>query len=230
MKDYKNVYELLADIQQNLKAPKNQYNNFGKYSYRSCEDILEAVKEHLHGGCLKIEDEVKIIGEGEHTRFYVVATAMLIYKDSSTASTAYAREPISKKGMDEAQVTGATSSYARKYALNGLLLIDDTKDADNENASNVDNQSNRVSPKPNYPKPTPQTRKQENAFSDQEIATAKNIVKELKHFYDSKDMLSAYETTKGLELNIKKAMAKVANKELLAWIGNIHKNPPQIEA
>jgi len=122
----------LNKIQQELKAPKNQYNNFGKYTYRSCEDILEAVKPLLEGIVLTINDELVNIGN----RYYVKATAKFDDGQNCIENTAYAREPESKKGMDESQITGTASSYARKYALNGLFLIDDSKDADsNEHAS-----------------------------------------------------------------------------------------------
>lgn len=119
----------LIMIQQGLKAPKEQYNSFGKYHYRSCEDILEAVKPLLaEQACtLIIQDEIVLIGE----RYYVKATASLSNSSGDNkTSIAYAREPIDKKGMDESQITGMASSYARKYALNGLFCIDDTKDAD----------------------------------------------------------------------------------------------------
>lgn len=120
----------LVEIQNKLKAPKNQRNNFGKYNYRSCEDILEAVKPLAHeNGCVVLlSDEVKTIGE----RVYVVSTAILKSENVEISSTAYAREPLSQKGMNEAQITGSASSYARKYALNGLFAIDDTKDADTQ--------------------------------------------------------------------------------------------------
>lgn len=115
-------------IQSKLKAPKGQYNSFGKYNYRSCEDILEGVKPLLseQGLILTIEDSIEMIGD----RYYVKATATLSDGTNSISTSAYARESLDKKGMDASQVTGATSSYARKYALNGLLAIDDTKDAD----------------------------------------------------------------------------------------------------
>ena len=118
----------VGDIQHKLKAPKGQYNSFGKYNYRSCEDILEGVKPLLkeHDLALLIDDEIVQIGE----RYYVKATAKITDGRESVSATAYAREPDTKKGMDESQITGATSSYARKYALNALLCIDDTKDAD----------------------------------------------------------------------------------------------------
>lgn len=115
-------------VQSELKAPKGQYNSFGKYNYRSCEDILEGVKPLLnkYGLYLTIDDAVELIGD----RYYIKATATLFDGDNHISTSAYARESLDKKGMDSSQVTGATSSYARKYALNGLLAIDDTKDAD----------------------------------------------------------------------------------------------------
>ena len=118
----------IVAIQSMLKAPKGQYNSFGKYNYRSCEDILEGVKPLLSEQelILTIEDSIEMIGD----RYYVKATATLSDGTNSISTSAYARESLDKKGMDASQVTGATSSYARKYALNGLLAIDDTKDAD----------------------------------------------------------------------------------------------------
>ena len=119
----------LISIQQELKAPKGQYNSFGKYHYRSCEDILEAVKPLLgkHNCILNISDQIEMVGD----RFYVKATATIINSEGkSVTTTAFAREQESKAGMDTSQLTGSTSSYARKYALNGLFCIDDTKDAD----------------------------------------------------------------------------------------------------
>lgn len=124
------MVEILNKIQCELKAPKTQVNKFGGYHYRSCEDILEAVKPLLekYEAVLNISDEIVLIG----TRYYIKATATLRVKDASISTNAYARECESKKGMDEAQLTGATSSYARKYALNGLFAIDDEKDADTQ--------------------------------------------------------------------------------------------------
>lgn len=122
----------LAQIQSELKAPKGQRNTFGKYNYRSCEDILEAVKPLLteRGLVILITDDIVQIGE----RYYVRATATIYDSEGSYISnSALAREENVKKGMDASQITGATSSYARKYALNGLLAIDDTKDADATN-------------------------------------------------------------------------------------------------
>lgn len=127
-----NVYEKLLAVQAELKAPKGQYNSFGKYKYRSCEDILEAVKPLLakNGATLRIADEIILIGE----RFYIKATATFadIETGEAVTNTAFAREDETKKGMDGSQITGTASSYARKYCLNGLFLIDDTRDADTD--------------------------------------------------------------------------------------------------
>lgn len=128
----KKFRERVIDAQLELKAPKSQYNSYGKYSYRNAEDILEAVKpiNAKHGLLLTLDDHIEQVG----SRYYIKALATLsdIASDESLQVTAYAREPESRKGMDDAQVSGATSSYARKYALNGLYLIDDTKDSDTD--------------------------------------------------------------------------------------------------
>ena len=123
--------EKLRKIQQELKAPKGQYNSFGKYKYRSCEDIIEAVKPicHKYQTLITLSDEMVLLGD----RYYIKATATLYdteTKETIAQTVAYAREEAEKKGMDGSQITGAASSYARKYALNGLLQIDDTNDAD----------------------------------------------------------------------------------------------------
>lgn len=124
--------EKLLNIQQNLKCNKGQYNNFGKYKYRSCEDILESVKPLLkENKCiLTLNDTLEYIGE----RYYIKATATITDTETGDviSNTAYAREEAEKKGMDGSQITGTSSSYARKYALNGLFAIDDTKDADTD--------------------------------------------------------------------------------------------------
>ena len=129
------INEVLLKIQTKLVAPKNQYNAFGKYKYRSCEDILEALKPLLseHGASVRITDDVVLVGD----RFYVKATASICVGSNCISVSAFAREGLDKKGMDEAQITGAASSYARKYALNGLFLIDDTKDADHDNQHSI---------------------------------------------------------------------------------------------
>ena len=116
----------LAVIQQTMKVPKSQRNNFGKYNYRNCEDILQAVTPLLGECILTISDEMVMVGE----RYYVKAIACIQLGKEKVEVTAFAREEENKKGMDSAQLTGSTSSYARKYACNGLFAIDDTKDAD----------------------------------------------------------------------------------------------------
>ena len=137
-----NVYEKLMNIQNELKAPKSQYNEFGKYHYRSCEDILESLKPVLakHQAAVTISDEIVLIGD----RYYVKATAALIdvEKGDKVEVSAYAREDVQKKGMDVSQLTGSTSSYARKYALNGLFAIDDTKDSDATNKHGQEKKQN----------------------------------------------------------------------------------------
>ena len=139
------IREKLIKIQSELKAPKGQYNKFGNYKYRSCEDILEAVKPLLakHKCSLKISDDIALVGE----RYYIKATATLMDAESpeSISNVAYARESVDKKGMDDSQITGTASSYARKYCLNGLFLIDDTKDADtDEYAKTVNGSANKI--------------------------------------------------------------------------------------
>ena len=140
--------ERVIDVQSRLKAPKGQYNSFGKYKYRSCEDILEAVKPLLaeNGLVLMLTDSIENIGG----RYYVRAQATLqdtADVEQAVRVSAYAREDETKKGMDGSQVTGAASSYARKYALNGLFLIDDTKDADATNTHGKDGGGRQAKPK-----------------------------------------------------------------------------------
>ena len=152
------VLEKLLQVQSKLKAPKSQYNTFGKYSYRNCEDILEAVKPL----CLEVNAVVTIrdkpVQRGD--RYYIEATAVFHDCESSQQIiiTAYAREEESKKGMDSSQVTGSTSSYARKYALNGLFAIDDTKDSDTTNTGttkkNTEKNENGQSQKTTQSDPT----------------------------------------------------------------------------
>lgn len=140
----KQVYAALMAVQRDLKAPKNQNNTFGKYKYRSAEDIIEAVKPLLNanGLVLRMEDSVELVGN----RYYIKATVSVIdvANGDEITTTAMAREPEDKKGMDSSQVTGTASSYARKYALNGLFAIDDTKDADTDEYQ----RQTRPAPKP----------------------------------------------------------------------------------
>lgn len=173
----------LLEIQHRLKAPKGQYNSFGKYKYRSCEDILEAVKPILNDvGCtLTLSDEIVLIGD----RFYVKATALLVGADTNHQVTAYAREDEDKKGMDGSQITGTASSYARKYALNGLFCIDDTKDAD------TDEYANQTAKKPVAKTPAPEEKKK-SAFDSShpkwqealdKIVAGKGSLKALQEYY-----------------------------------------------
>lgn len=147
-----NIYEKLLSVQTALKAPKSQYNAFGKYNYRNCEDILEAVKPLCKEvkALVFLSDELVLIGE----RYYVQAKATFVDVESTEklCAVAYAREEETKKGMDGSQVTGASSSYARKYALNGLFDIDDTKDSDTTNTHGKEETVTEQAPAP-APKP-----------------------------------------------------------------------------
>lgn len=136
----------LAEIQKRLRAPKSQVNKFGGYNYRSCEDILEAVKPLLKDSVIIVTDEIIEVGG----RIYVKATATFKSNEGEFSTTAYAREPDTAKGSSESQITGAASSYARKYALNGLLLIDDNKDADATNKHGKEDNVKSISPSDQY--------------------------------------------------------------------------------
>lgn len=143
------IYQKLNMVQSKMKAPKNLFNSFGKYKYRNAESILEAFKPYGKelGLVLMLNDSVEQIGD----RVYIKATATLIdiEDNSRTEVSAYAREPMSKKGMDDSQVSGATSSYARKYCLNGLFLLDDTKDADTDEYRTQAENQYKAQSKPN---------------------------------------------------------------------------------
>ena len=190
-KKEKTIYEKLLAVQNELKAPKDKKNTFGGYNYRSCEGILEAVKPLLQeqGLMLTIKDEVVNIGD----RYYVRATALLddISSNGEIAITALAREEEAKKGMDASQITGTASSYARKYALNGLFLIDDTKDADTDEfhrTTQENGQKTNVATQPNQP-------------PAKKIALTQKIVDEkLKFILEQTDK----ETVKNIYLNLSK--------------------------
>ena len=139
----KNITQKLMKVQSELKAPKGQHNDFGNYYYRSAEDILEAVKPLLteQGLLMTITDIVEQIGE----RYYIKAKVTITDGEDKVDVTGYARESLNKKGMDDSQITGTASSYARKYAMNGLFLIDDTKDSDsNENRTERENRAKKA--------------------------------------------------------------------------------------
>lgn len=192
-----NLKEKLLNIQVELKAEKGQYNSFGKYSYRSCEDILEALKPHLakEKAIVKLEDKVIQVGD----RYYIEATASIydVESDEVIHNTASAREEENKKGMDASQVSGATSSYARKYALNGLFGIDDNKDSDSTNKHGKEDStpSKKTTPKKEEPKLTPRQ------LQEVEI---KDLCRDLvaKHGAEVKDkcinILKEFEPNKGL--------------------------------
>ena len=180
--------ELIA-IQSELKAPKNQWNDFGKYNYRSAEDILEAVKPLLkkYNCHLTISDEMVVLGE----RYYVKATATLAKEGESISTTAYAREEESKKGMDSSQITGSTSSYARKYALNGLFCIDDTKDSDFTNTHGEE-----VKPTPRAVNPKETVEKELKGAIDvlskcKDVASVDEVVKAYKTLWTNQDFKNA---------------------------------------
>ena len=134
------IFEKLIKIQQELNAPKDLHNDFGNYYYRSCESILAAVKPFLGDCFISLTDELIYLGD----RYYIKATATISDGKESLSTTALAREEETKKGMDAAQITGSASSYARKYALNGLFAIDDTKDSDYTNHETKANGTKKV--------------------------------------------------------------------------------------
>ena len=159
-----NIYEKINKIQVELKAPKSQRNNFGNYNFRNCEDILEALKPLLlrEKMIIQLSDELVQIGD----RFYIKATATLIDTESGEkhSTTSFAREELTKKGMDGSQITGASSSYARKYALNGLLAIDDTKDSDTTNIGNQNNNTKQTKPAKSKMTPEEEQEKKERCI------------------------------------------------------------------
>lgn len=202
----------LAQIQQTIVCNKGQWNPFGKYSYRSCEDILNAVKPHLKSlnAYLVLTDELVHIGE----RYYIKATVRIIDCDDNDTFevTAYAREEETKKGMDGSQVTGAASSYARKYALNGLFGIDDVKDSDAANDHGKDSAE-----KPSNAEKSAKTEKGDNASPNQikvisgyPEATRAWILKQYK--IDALEELSVKDATEIIKTVSAKAKEKEARK------------------
>lgn len=212
------IYKKLLNIQTELKAPKSQYNSFGKYSYRSCEDILEALKPLLkeYDAVVTISDEVVNIGD----RFYIKAVVSFIDLETGEVlkNTAFAREEENKKGCDASQVSGATSSYARKYALNGLFGIDDNKDSDSTNKHGKEDStpSKKTTPKKEESKLTPRQ------LQEVEI---KDLCRDLvaKHGAEIKDkcisILKEFEPIKGLtkdmtDEQVASALEKIKNLKL----------------
>ena len=176
-----NLHEKLAQIQKNINAPKNQFNRFGNYPFRNLEDIMEGFKEVANGTYITISDEIHVVSQ---ERIYIKATATISDGKESISTVAYAREPLLKKGMDESQITGATSSYAGKYALGRLLAIDDNKDADSMDNSINDNKKTKVDVKS-----LPEIKK----YTDQEVSTALDKIvmyNEKMHAADSVEKLN----------------------------------------
>ena len=172
------ITETLGNIQAKLKAPKNQFNAFGKYKYRSLEDILEGLKPLLveHKSSVTIADEIVEVG----SRIYVKATVTLHQGKENISVTAYAREAESRKGMDDSQVTGSASSYARKYACNGLFAIDDTKDAD------ATNQHDKATPAPKKSSQAKPTTPDVNPDAIIDMVNDINTVEELTKHYTAR--------------------------------------------
>lgn len=222
MVENKSIYLKLAEIQNELKAPKNQYNSFGKYAYRSAEDILEAVKplNLAQGLVLIVSDDIEV----KEGRYYVTATATL-YDDQGNhiQTVARAREPEDKKGMDESQITGATSSYARKYALNGLYAIDDSKDSDsNEHGTQTGWQNQQTRPG-NQGQPSKQRQANNSQVNhsqgstnlQQRITNGLGVLKSLG--MTDKDIRTEIETLNGV------ALEEVTAEKLLEDIQIIYK-------
>jgi hypothetical protein len=175
------LHEALSRIQSQLNAPKCQTNSFGGYKYRSCEDILQAVKPLLGVLTLTISDDIQAVGD----RVYVKATVTMSDGQTSITTTAYAREALTKKGMDESQITGSTSSYARKYALNGLLLIDDNKDADTRDNTNADQERKDAAA-------NAKEQSRQNSLSDA-VHALRNTIEAIKEGIESGDLSTASE-------------------------------------
>ena len=195
------IYSKLCAIQYALNAPKSQYNKFGGYSYRKAEDILEAVKPLLkqHGCVLTCSDELVLIGE----RYYVKAIASIIDNETGDclSTTAYAREEQDKKGMDQSQITGASSSYARKYALNGLLCIDDSQDSDTTNTGDGKIKTN--------PNPAPVAPAEKKAV--EKTATIDDAIKEATEAKTGKELTAVWAKYKeqfGLDSSFVLAISK----------------------
>lgn len=212
-------------IQAELTVPKNQYNSFGNYNYRSQEDILEALKPLLekYNAAITISDEIVLIGD----RYYVKATATLIdiEKGDKVEVSAYAREDETKKGMDLSQITGSTSSYARKYALNGLFAIDDTKDSDYTNKHNTkveDKPSNRYSD--NKKTNTRAIGKDKQAIVDNSLASNKqlNYLYALTKEKGFEDMMAGY-IKKTYNKDSSKALTKAEASEIIQMLQEIGK-------
>lgn len=209
------LQKVLSDIQKKLVAPKGQFNSFGKYHYRSCEDILEALKRVLpEGTIITINDDIVMVGD----RYYVKATVTISKGTESISSSAFARETLDKKGMDDSQLTGSTSSYARKYALNGLFLIDDSKDADHTNEHDKGDQRKapaKQEPKKEAPKAAP-------------IPAHKNMADIVIGLHKEDAKLDAFEYWAKTTKEEKRGIWPNLNKGQQEWITEVMKNAPKV--
>lgn len=187
------IYQHLSYIQKHLNAPKNRRNSFGNYNYRNCEDIVEAVKKILPEGCsILLRDEIVLIGD----RFYVRAEARLLCKEGSIEAYAFARESYEKKGMDSAQITGSASSYARKYALNGLFSIDDSQDADSHDNTQEPKKTQQAALKPIWDvkeKPLSKPTEQSQFLSKDQVFKLSKLIFDAK--IDAKQIYEKYKIT-----------------------------------
>ena len=191
------IKEKLIKIQSELKAPKGQFNKFGNYNYRNCEDILEALKPILKNvqAVITITDELVNIGD----RYYIKSTVTLSDLEGEISTTSYAREEETKKGMDASQITGSASSYARKYALNGLFAIDDTKDAD---ATNGHEKGKESLNKPNY-NPPPQKPQSDPTITEVQLQTLMAMIFKLDDNEEyTKNLLKFYKISDLKDLKV----------------------------
>ena len=212
-----NIYQRLINAQTELKAPKGQYNSFGKYKYRSAEDILEAVKpiNAKHGLLLFITDKPIVVGD-QNEWHYIEAKVTLVNVDNAhefVTVTAQAREPLNKKGMDESQITGTASSYARKYALNGLYLIDDTKDADTDEYKQQQQSQTAKAKHSNQGKEITEP----TQSADDAIKTGYAKIKSLSGEFDTNEKINAWIKDKGKYEDLR----KVNKAEILEWLGKL---------
>lgn len=208
-----NIFNHLSFVQKNLNAPKDRKNTFGNYNYRNCEDILEAVKKIMPDRCyITLKDEMVLIGE----RYYVKAEAIFSFEGEHISRTAYAREPNEKKGYDVAQITGATSSYARKYALNGLFAIDDSKDQDS--------MDNREEPRKQQATQTKKSEEKPKPTVTDDHRKAANALGELLLMDDK---LAAYEFLIAIKEEDKQPISSCWSKEQKEQIKLIMGKPPK---
>jgi hypothetical protein len=200
-REFKNIYEKLNYIQVNLKAPKGQYSEFGDYWYRSLENITDALKPFLKatGTILLMSDEIVLVND----RYYVKATATIMDSENSLSVTALARETFTKKKMDDSQITGAASSYARKYALNGLFAIDDTKDADATNKHEETKPVNNIKKANVYKKPE---RKVTDEQAKEKLTEIVGKFKKQFNYTENKQAIEAI--NKALEVDVNEIYSK----------------------